>query len=53
VQLLGDVVQHAIIPVDALETERAIALADLVALRDDMYRYPVRLATSAAFAGHP
>jgi zinc protease len=53
VQLLGDVVQHAVIPVDALETERAIALADLVALRDDMYRYPVRLATGAAFAGHP
>src|SRR5439155_9335 len=22
-------------------------------LRDDMYRYPVRLATQAAFAGHP
>ena len=40
-------------PDDALETERAIALADLVALRDDMYRYPVRLATQAAFAGHP
>jgi zinc protease len=53
VQLLGDVAQHATIPADALETERAIALADLVALRDDMYRYPVRLATSAAFAGHP
>ena len=40
-------------PDDAVETERAIALADLVALRDDMYRYPVRLATQAAFAGHP
>jgi zinc protease len=53
IELLGDVTQHASIPVDALETERAIALADLVALRDDMYRYPVRLATSAAFAGHP
>ena len=53
IELLGDVAQHATIPVDALETERTIALADLVALRDDMYRYPVRLATSAAFAGHP
>jgi zinc protease len=53
IELLGDVTQHAIIPVDALDTERAIALADLTALRDDMYRYPVRLATSAAFAGHP
>jgi zinc protease len=53
VELLSDVVQHATIPDAALETERAIALADLVALRDDMYRYPVRLATQAAFAGHP
>ena len=53
IELLADVVQHPTIPDDALETERAIALADLVALRDDMYRYPVRLATQAAFAGHP
>ncbi len=53
VELLSDVAQRATIPIDALETERAIALADLTALRDDMYRYPVRLATGAAFAGHP
>ncbi|HKH91156.1 MAG TPA: pitrilysin family protein [Gemmatimonadaceae bacterium] len=53
IELLADVVQHAQIPDEAVETERAIALADLVALRDDMYRYPVRLATQAAFAGHP
>ncbi|HUQ46597.1 MAG TPA: pitrilysin family protein [Gemmatimonadaceae bacterium] len=53
IELLADVAQHATIPVDAFETERALALADLIALRDDMYRYPVRLATSAAFAGHP
>ncbi len=53
VALLADVVQHASIPADALETERTISLADLVALRDDMYRYPMRLATTAAFAGHP
>ena len=52
-ELLADVVQHATIPDEAVETERAIALADLVALRDDMYRYPLRLATQAAFAGHP
>ena len=45
VELLADVVQHPTIPDDALETERTIALADLAALRDDMYRYPVRLAT--------
>ena len=53
IELLADVAQHATIPDAAVETERAIALADLVALRDDMYRYPVRLATQAAFAGHP
>jgi zinc protease len=53
IALLADVVQHASIPDEALETERAVSLADLVALRDDMYRYPMRLATTAAFAGHP
>jgi zinc protease len=30
-----------------------IALADLATLRDDMYRYPMRLAIQSAFAGHP
>jgi zinc protease len=53
IELLADVAQHATIPDDAVGTERAIALAELIALRDDMYRYPVRLATQAAFAGHP
>jgi zinc protease len=53
VSLLADVAQHASIPDDLLETERSIALSDLVAMRDDMYRYPVRLATEAAWAGHP
>ncbi len=53
IALLGDVAQAPTIPDDALETERTIALSDLAALRDDMYRYPVRLATAAAFAGHP
>jgi zinc protease len=53
VALLADVAQSPTIPDDALETERSIALNDLAALRDDMYRYPMRLATTAAFAGHP
>jgi zinc protease len=52
-ELLADVVEHPTFPDDALETERAIALADLVALRDDMFRYPMRLASEQAFAGHP
>lgn len=51
--LLADVVQRPSFPESALETERSLMLADLAALRDDMYRYPVRLATAAAFAGHP
>jgi len=53
IELLADVVQHPTLKADALETERSIAIADVVALRDDMFRYPMRLATQAAFAGHP
>lgn len=52
-ELLADVAQHPVFGSDALETERTIALSDLATLRDDMYRYPMRLATAAAFAGHP
>lgn len=52
-ELLADVAQQPVFAAEALETERAIALADLATLRDDMYRYPMRLAASAAFAGHP
>ena len=51
--LLADVVQHPTFADQALETERALAIADLEMLRDDMYRYPVRLLTAAAFEGHP
>jgi zinc protease len=53
IELLADVAQHPTLTDETLETERAIALADVVALRDDMYRYPMRLATQAAFDGHP
>jgi zinc protease len=53
VELLADVAQHPTFDAHALETERAIALADLATLRDDMYRYPMRLAIQAAFVGHP
>jgi len=53
IDLLADVAQHATIPDEALETERAVALADVAALRDDMFRYPVRLAMEAAFGSHP
>jgi len=53
VELLSDVVQRPTFDEDVLETERAVAIADVVAARDDMYRYPMRLATQAAFPGHP
>jgi zinc protease len=52
IELLADVAQHPTFAPDVLETERAIALADLAALHDDMYRYPMRLANKAAFMGH-
>ena len=52
VALLADVVQHPTFDADALETERAVAIADVIASRDDMFRYPMRLATQAAFRGH-
>jgi zinc protease len=53
IELLGDVAQHPTFDESALDTERASALADVVALRDDMYRYPMRLATQSAFSRHP
>ena len=52
-ELLADVAQQPSFDPEALETERAVALADLATLRDDMYRYPMRLAMMTAFAGHP
>lgn len=52
-ELLGDVVQHATLPDDVLETERLVLLSDLAQLRDDMYRYPLRLLAEAAFPDHP
>jgi zinc protease len=52
-ELLADVVQNATIPEDALETERSVALSDVATLRDDMFRYPLRLAMAAAFGDHP
>jgi zinc protease len=52
-ELLADVVQHPALDAESLETERTVAMADVVALRDDMHRYPIRLALEQAFAGHP
>ena len=52
IELLADVAQHPTFEESALETERGVALADVVALRDDMYRYPMRLAAEVAFPNH-
>ncbi len=51
--LLADVTQYPVFPDGDVLTERALALAELTRLRDDMYRWPMRLATAAAYAGHP
>ncbi len=51
--LLADVVLRATISDESVETERHAALSNIALLRDDMYSYPVRLATLTAFAGHP
>jgi zinc protease len=53
VELLADVAQAATVPADAFETERDTAIAEVISLRDDMYRYPTRLAMRSAFPSHP
>jgi zinc protease len=53
VGLVADVVYGATIPEDVFETERTVALADLETMRDDMFRYPMRLAMAAAYGDHP
>jgi zinc protease len=52
-ELLADVVQRPSFSEEGLESERAVALANLAAMRDDMYRWPLRLATQAAWGSHP
>ena len=52
-ELMGDVIQRPTISEDSFETERTVALSNVAMLRDDMYRYPMRLASSVAFGQHP
>ncbi|MEP7382743.1 MAG: pitrilysin family protein [Gemmatimonadota bacterium] len=52
IDLLADVALDPTLPDGAFETERAVALSQLAQLRDDMMRYPIRLATEAAFPSH-
>jgi zinc protease len=51
--LLAEVLLEPTFPEDGLESERAVALASLGALRDDMYRQPMRLAAEVAWPNHP
>jgi zinc protease len=53
IELLADLSLTPTFPSDGLEAERAVAIAALGALRDDMYRQPMRLAAEIAWPGHP
>ncbi len=52
-ELLADIVLAPSFPDDGVEAERAVALAALASLKDDMYRQPLRLAAELAWPGHP
>ncbi len=51
-ELLADAAFRPVFPADEVEREREAALSHLERMRDDMYRYPYRLFTETAFAGH-
>jgi zinc protease len=50
--LLLDAALQPVFDEDETEKEKRIALAELEEVRDDMYRFPLRLFLSAAFPGH-
>ena len=52
-ELLADIVQRPVFEASAVDTELQLAVAEVKRLRDDMYRWPMRLAASTAHAGHP
>jgi zinc protease len=52
-ELLGDVVLHPTFATEAIDTERTLAITEVARVRDDMYRWPMRLATLAAYGAHP
>ncbi len=51
--LLADVVQAPALAESGVDIERQLALADVERLRDDMYRWPMRLAMDVAYGDHP
>ena len=52
-ELLADILQYPVFPDDGVSTERALALAEATRARDDMYRWPMRLAALSAYGTHP
>ena len=52
-ELLADIMLTPSFPADGLEAERAVAIAALASLRDDMYRQPMRLAAEITWPDHP
>ncbi len=53
IALLAEAALHPTFPEDELERERAVTLALLEQVRDDMQRYPLSLCLTAAFPHHP
>lgn len=51
-ELLADVAFNAAFPAAEFAVEKKLALSDLQHIRDDMYRYPLRLCLQQAFRGH-
>lgn len=51
--LLADVALNPSLPDEEVQRERALAVAELGRLRDDMARMPVRMVMQGAFQGHP
>jgi zinc protease len=51
--LVADVAFDPTFPDAEVARERSMVLASLDRLRDDMYRYPIRLLLKAAFGDHP
>lgn len=52
-ELLLDAALEPAFDAEQAERERKMMLSDLEHLRDDMHQYPLRLAMSSAFPGHP
>ena len=52
-EILADVVQRPAFRSDAVESERAVALAEIASIRDDMFRWPLRLAVEGTRGAHP